>query len=153
MWASLFLKKKSSIKFTFFFNKLTHEDLLELKNACNVEAILKSTVPTRIHGSTLQLQIYTQKPLCKLKTFLFLLELPIVAQLKSQTWSRAFFRETLPPPCRPSLPPSPCSLGRDSLPPSRPSLPHSDHIPPSLMLGGRLPVAQSIVGNLSDEAF
>ena len=49
--------------------------------------------------------------------------------------------------------PWPCSLVRDSLLPSRRSLPHSGHIPPLLMLGGRLLVAKSIVGNPSGQAF
>lgn len=45
-----------------------------------------------------------------------------------------------------------CSLVRDSLPPSWRSLPHSSHIPPLFMLGGRLPVAKSIVGNPNEQA-
>lgn len=78
-----------------------------------------------------------------------------VAEPERPNMRQRFLRRSLPPPssARPSLPSSPCSLGRDSLPPSRPSLPHSRRIPPSLMLGGRLRVAQGIVGNINDKAL
>lgn len=78
-----------------------------------------------------------------------------VAEPERPNMRQRFLRRSPPPPssARPSLPSSPCSLGRDSLPPSRPSLPHSRRIPPSLMLGGRLRVAQGIVGNINDKAL